>query len=410
VQQSLTETRKGGYAQSNDPTYVEDFWSKPGYEGTNPPNFLTAARTDQLIEIADVVADENDTLKSLKLAESPKFGSIGSLGVELWLYSADGKQKLGTVTGDLKETRVILKEKDASLLKRLKPGTKLRVNNLFFLAMHFYHRHSLPQGPGHREYERFRNEDGTPKYPQRKYHASREQVLHTGGGATQSGRINGKVIVLQSMVDGGALPVMADWYSRQVRHALGDEGHKDNFRLWYNDNAGHLDSPPHPLAVGSTINYVPTIYQSLRDLVAWVEKGIAPSASTGYVVNDSQVELAARAEDRHGIQPVVTLTVDGAKRIEVAANRPVQFSGLIEAPAGAGSIVGAGLWFGEGQPRYEINPIDNPKRAIEISNTHTYKSPGIYSVTLFATSQRKGNASETMTVIQNLDRVRVVVK
>jgi hypothetical protein len=162
--------------------------------------------------------------------------------------------------------------------------------------------------------------------------------------------------------------------------------------------------------VGNTINYVPTIYQSLRDLVAWVEKGIAPPASTGYVVNDGQVELAAKAEDRHGIQPVVKLTVGGAKRIEVAANQPVQLTGLIEAPPGAGRIVGAGWWFGEGQPRYEISPIGNPKRAIEINNTHTYKKPGVYYVTLFATSQRKGNASDTMTDIQNLDRVRVVVK
>jgi hypothetical protein len=162
--------------------------------------------------------------------------------------------------------------------------------------------------------------------------------------------------------------------------------------------------------VGNTINYVPTIYQSLRDLVAWVEKGIAPPTSTGYVVNEGQVELAAKAEDRHGIQPVVTLTVRGAKRIEVAANQPVQFTGLIEAPPGAGRIVGAGWWFGEGRPRYEISPIGNPKRAIEINNTHTYKKPGVYYVTLFATAQRKGNASDMMTDIQNLDRVRVVVK
>jgi PKD repeat protein len=98
------------------------------------------------------------------------------------------------------------------------------------------------------------------------------------------------------------------------------------------------------------------------------------------------------------------------KRIEADANQPVQFTGLIEAPPGTGTIVGTGWWFGEDMPRYQINPVDEPKQTIEVKNTHTYKNPGVYYVTLFATSQREGNTSDTMTSIQNLDRVRVVVR
>ena len=399
-----------GGVKFNDPTYVEDFWSKPGYEGANPPGFLSAAKTDQFIEIVSVVADGNGKPQSIQLAEAPKFGSLGGLGVELWLYPSDGKQKLGTLSGELKESVVTLQENDPALLKQLKEGAKLRVNNLFFLAMHFYHRHALPLGPDHQEYDRFRNKDGTPKFPQREYRASHAQVLHTSGGATQTGKIRGKAIVLQSMVDGGALPVVADWYSRQVRKAIGEVEHKNSFRLWYNDNAGHFDSPPQPLMLGATINYVPTIYQSLQDLVAWVEKGIEPPASTGYSVRDGQVELALNADERNGIQPVVTLTVDGSKQIEVAANQAVEFRGRIEVPPGAGKVVGTGWFFGEGAPRYEIDRIDEPKQKVELRKTHTYAKPGVYYATLFAVSHRHGDTSPALTSIQNLDRVRIVVR
>ena len=29
-----------------DPSYEDDFWSKPGYAGINPPNYLKAAKVD----------------------------------------------------------------------------------------------------------------------------------------------------------------------------------------------------------------------------------------------------------------------------------------------------------------------------------------------------------------------------
>jgi len=131
----------------------------------------------------------------------------------------------------------------------------------------------------------------------------------------------------------------------------------------------YLESPPHPFMAGSTINYVPTIYQSLHDLAAWVEKDIAPPASTGYVVNDGQVELAAKAEDRHGIQPVASPSVNGSTRIEVEANQPVEFTGPSEAPPGAGKVVGTGWFLGEGTPKHEIKPIES-MQSIDVTKAH----------------------------------------
>ena len=376
-----------GGVRANDPTYLDDFWSAPGYEGANPPEYLSNAKVDHLATVTQVKKGAGGAPTALVLDGAPELGTIGALGLEFWLYAPDGVSKLGTLDGELSGAAVTLKgAADPDLLDRIKEGAKLRVNNLFFLSLHFYHRHAIPQGPGHYAYDQFRNPDGSAKHPQRSYLASREQAVSTAGGGTQNGKINTKVVVLQSMLDGGAQPWMADWYARQVRAALGGKAYKDNFRLWYNDNAGHLDSPPRGGAVAHMINYVPSLYQSLRDLVTWVEEGKAPPESTHYVVVDGQVRLPSTAAKRRGIQPVVTLTVAGSDQIETTVNQPVEFSGRIETPPGAGVVVGAGWWFGDGAPAYNVAPVDNPAPVVEIATTHSYDRPGVYYVTLFAAS------------------------
>jgi len=400
-----------GGVRAEDPGYVEDFWSKPGYAGSSPPAFLQRAKIDEFAGISQVDTNGNGLPMSVTLDHAPSVKAAAPMSLGFWLYQADGTTKLGTLNGDLKGTTFALgKGNDPGLLKQLAAGSRLRVNNLFYLALHFYHRHALPKGPGHYTYDQFRNPDGSPRYPQRSYLASTAQAVGTTGGGTQRGRINTKLIVLQSMLDGGAQPWMADWYSKQVLGALGEKGHADNFRLWFNDNAEHFDSPPRGPNVARIVNYVPSLYQALRDLVAWVERGEAPPESSRYTVADGQVQLLSKASNRRGIQPVVDLTVNGSKRIEVAVNEPVEFSGRIEVPPSAGKVVSTGWWFGEDKPALEQSTVADPKSFVELKRTYTYAKPGTYFVTLFASSQREGDASALRTAIQNLDRMKVVVR
>ena len=53
----------------------------------------------------------------------------------------------------------------------------------------------------------------------------------------------------------------------------------------------------------------------------------------------NQVMLPARASERFGHQPVLHLTADGGKRVEVAVNVPVDLVSQIEMPPRAGKIV-----------------------------------------------------------------------
>ncbi len=61
-----------------DPTYEDDFWTKPGYEGVNPPSYLSAALVDDLITVSSVQHDAKNVPTSITLASIPKLGSIGS--------------------------------------------------------------------------------------------------------------------------------------------------------------------------------------------------------------------------------------------------------------------------------------------------------------------------------------------
>jgi hypothetical protein len=316
----------------------------------------------------------------------------------------------GGKTGQLGQgIEALMKRASLGQAAQVAPGQRVDVNNRNFLALHFYHRHAMPRDRDMYVYDQFRKADGSPRYPQRAYLASTESAISTAGGGRQTGRITTKVMVVQSLVDGGAQPWMADWYARRVRAALGAKAYDDNFRLYFNDNAGHLDIPPQGAQGAAMINYVPALRQAILDMTAWVERGVAPPASSGYTVRNGQVILAPTAARRGAIQPVVDLTANGSDRAEVAVNQPVTFKGSVEAPPRAGKVTSTAWWFGDDPFALTPRPVASPQTRIEVSRTHSYARPGTYFVTFWATTQHDGKPAETATAVQNLARVRVVV-
>src|SRR5690606_5143668 len=93
--------------------------------------------------------------------------------------------------------------------------------------------------------------------------------------------------------------------------------------------------------------------QALRDVAAWVEKGIPPPPSTSYKYVDGQIEIPPTAAARRGIQPVVTLTANGGARADVKVGQPVTFTGVVEAPPKTGRVVEA-RWDFEGAGDYPV--------------------------------------------------------
>jgi hypothetical protein len=163
------------------------------------------------------------------------------------------------------------------------------------------------------------------------------------------------------------------------------------------------------------VSYLGVLQQALRDLSAWVEKGIAPPASTNYKIEDGQVVILPSADERKGIQPVVNATVNGSKRADINSGKTVILKAVIEVPKNTGKIVSA-AWDFDGSGTYKdvVNlagaKVDNNGSHVEISMKHSFTEPGTYFPVLRVASEGKGDMKTPFARIQNLDKVRVVVK
>lgn len=141
---------------------------------------------------------------------------------------------------------------------------------------------------------------------------------------------------------------------------------------------------------------------------------ITPS-STAYWVVDGQVQIPPTADVRKGIQPVVRLTANGGERAEIAAGAVVEFNATIEVPPGSGTVVSV-EWDFEGTGDYPLKEQfgigENAESATQLTlrRTYSFATPGTYLPVVRAVSQRQGNAHTPFTRIQNLSRVRVVVR
>lgn len=417
-----------------DPTYFIDFWTKPGYLGHDRPDSFAKARVqfkttvkaalnadaakaaglgDQSIPgtargEADtawqaLVRDGSERPVAFTLAETPP--DVGFLGGDLIIFSGEASGKtigLRAIQGD----SVILGMVDPHILAQLKPGDAVQVDNSSFLAAQTYHRHQLP-GPEYTAWDQFRGPDGKPIYPQRPMLLG-PLFTKNASGALPEGNFTGKMIVVQSLWDREALPWQADWYRQKVRGHLGAKT-DDNFRLWYVDRALHgFDLKQEDET--QTISYLPVLQQALRDVAAWAEKSTPPPATTNYRIDDGQIHMPATAQERRGVQPVVTVTANGRDRAQVRPGQTVTFTGTVEVPPGAGHVVHA-EWDFDGKGEYPLaNTIKGKQPTVTVSATHSFAKPGTYFPALRVFSQRDSATGTPFARVRNLGRVRVVVE
>jgi hypothetical protein len=236
----------------------------------------------------------------------------------------------------------------------------------------------------------------------------------------QSGRFSCKMIVMECLMDEAAWPWQADWYRTKVREHLGARL-DDNYRLWYVDHAMHV-SPGSYLAVseGGNINhgyssvethiisYAGILQQALRDLAAWVERGVAPPQTTAYHIDDGQVVVPARARERKGPQPTVEVTVNGKVRAHVKVGQAIALSGVIEAAPDTGAVVGA-EWDFDGSGAFAVKEQLTAAPMVTVKRSHAFDKPGTYFPVLRAIVQHPDAAGSPYARAQNLGRVRVVV-
>jgi hypothetical protein len=381
-----------------DPTYADDFWSKPGYAGSDPKASIKEDRFQFETTIARVI---NGMPKRIELADVPN-KDLGSAHFIVLSGEAAGQTlHIAEASG---KTVGFASTSDTAVVAVLRHGDKVRIDNSWLLAAHTYQRHQVPPSTDEYAWNQFRDGSGKPIYPQRDILIGHFFALHSVGSLL-TGRIHGKVLLVQSMMDIDAVAWCADWYQAEVKKAVGSH---DNFALWFMDHCQH-DNPQTDVAKAHAVRLDGPLQQGLRDLAQWVEKGIRPS-DTAYTVNDAQIELPARANDRNGIQATVDLKVNGGVRAEVPANQAVTFTATVEVPAGAGKVVSA-EWDFEGHGTYPVSAdVDTPQAQATFSATHAYSKAGTYFPVLRVTSQREGSKTTPYARIQNIARARVVVK
>ena len=414
-----------------DPGYFEDFWSEPGYLGADPPPSLTRDRVRHRCAVQATIAEDEAAALGLALGPQPgrARGRVDTAwqgageaepvpvavrlsaavpvdveGAELLVHSgaAEGARLLLlSVAGDV----AVFGPGDAESALRLRPGDDVEVDNSGFLAAQTYHRHQVPEGGDFPVWDQFRRADGTPRYPQRPLLLG-PLFAAAAAGTVQTGRFKGKMIVVECLLDREAMPWQADWYRTKVREHVGDDD--AHFRLWFTDNALHGDNevqedPTH------TISYIGVLHQALRDVSRWVESGVEPPASTRYEVVEGQVVVPPEAARRGGVQPVVALRVDGGPRADVGVGDEVVLRATAAVPPGTGTIV-ALEWDFDGSGRFDVRETVAPGEAASVERSWSFAEPGTYFPVVRVAAHRLGDATSPYGRLENLARVRVVVR
>lgn len=382
-------SKVAGIVPMIDPDYLADFWSKPGYLGSDLKNAIH----DQRFQFETRVVSVKDGLQKQVELESVPERSIA----DAHLVLQDGRSvPMAEIEGRKANLSI---SADPSVAASIRAGDRVRIDNAWPLALQTYQRHQVPT-PDMAGWDQYRDAKGQPLYPQREL-----LVGPVGAGATAGsvpeGDIHGKMLVLQCLMDIDAMPWQADWYRSRVKEKLGTR-FEEQFALWYLDRAQH-DNPLDAKARTHVVNFSGALQQALRDVSAWVERGVKP-AQTRYEVRDAQVLVPESAAERGGVQAVIQLSAGSAQ------GGAVEFRARIEVPPGAGRIVAVD-WDFEGAGSFPLaEPIGQPQALLELSRSHAYTKPGVYFAVLRAVSQREGDRDTAYGRIQNLARVRIIVK
>jgi hypothetical protein len=386
-----------------DPTYLDDFWSTPGYAGHDG-------------EVSSLVVE--GVGGSVAAVGAPNAGGyvVSFTSVATVAANAIKGWRL-TVTSGALEGRHFHVSANAGTqvsvdgyggaLNGLQPGDSYVLSNRDFLAWQRYHEHIAQC-----RYPEYAGDcDGlTPKRPQR---PARVQQAYSTRGAELTGRIRKPVVSTAQDLDHLVYPVIISRYFNKVRSVLGDKA-GDMLRVYWNENHSHGN----PLAgeANRIVERDTTWHTAFQYMVQWVEHGAPPPADTVVAVAPGSVTFPATAVERRGIQPVVRATANGARRIVVSPGTAVSLDGFAESPIGR---IARYEWDFEGNSQYDCSSPPagglpacaasfTPGRAVSTPATRVYATPGTYTATLRVHDDTDNPGP--FDAIKNLSRVVIVVQ
>ncbi len=427
--------------KASDPTYFQEFWTVPGYEGADPNS---GAARDRFVLRAHVVAcgvsddaKEDGGLPSggngVDDAWKKQLASSGGAWLEIDAQpqnpdqymdgtnitfpgtAAEGKTLLlSTLTREPETGRSLITfgaaygaDRASDVMALLKPGDAVLLDNSDYVAVQSYYRHQVPEELDFHAWDQFRNPDGTPKTPQRPFMGKG----FTGTGTVQDGEIQGKVLQIQALTDESTCPWCAHWYREQVQKA----GKLDNMRTYFFQRCMHGDST----AMGNSmvVNYLGGLYQALLDVSNWVMTGKAPLDTTKYTCVDNQVAVEPDASKRCGMQAGIVLTANGEKCLHVKAGEAFTLRAEATLPENAGAVVAMDYDFHDDRNIPAATPVFDVKGTFTLTDkgaiselTWHYDVPGTYFAAARVATQREGRTDDLFTRVLNLDRVRVIVE
>lgn len=433
-----------------DPDYFTDFWNVPGYLGSDPSS--RAAR-DRLVFHGRVktvhLPGQPETLEEEKTIESRNgvddaWKKMLTDGKDAWIeveaLPAGEDLYLKGVnitfeTGEAKGMQLLLggMERDKingggylsiglcygmddlpGVLSKVKPGDQLKLDNSDYIAVQSYYRHQVPEDRSFHAWDQFRKADGSPALPQRRNVMGYSM---SGTGTVQDGDIQGKVIVVQSLMDESTCPWCGDWYRGKVIEAKGSE---EDFRLYYMQRCMHNNS--NDSCNNMVVNYMGALYQTLLDLAAWIQEGKEPLPSTNYERVGGQIREEQNAAKRGGIQPGITLTANGQKCARVKEGGEFVLRAEAVMPENAGEITAISFDFRDRWDFPErikgLFPIKGTLNKTEKDGVkgawseliYRFDEPGTYFISSRVSGERSGDKKNPFTQIKNLDRVRVIVE
>ncbi len=410
-----------------DPSYFTDFWTKPGYLGYDSPAQFKKYRVQYSTTVAGPLTEKDAVTLGLKKAEqaggvdtafnaaAPPAGfRLSGTPPQVYFLGGDMIVKSGAASGQkvmlvgLKGNAVITGVANPDVLAKIRPGDQVEIDNSAFLASQTYHRHQVP-GPEFKVWDQFRDAAGKPLYPQRPMLIA-PLFVQGAAGSVPTGAFHGKMIIVESLLDREAYAWQADWYRQAAQQKQGATAAESNFRVWMNDNTLHGDEPELE-DPSRSVRYTGMLQQALRDIAAWVERGVAPPPSTNYRVVDGQVVVPATAAERMGVQPVVTLAANGKVRTNIKKGAEVTLIATAEVPPGTGTIISA-EWDPEGLGTYPVKATIPPSGSGKVTLTYKYRytKAGTVFPGIRVRSERQGRADSVYAQPVNIGRARVVVQ
>ncbi|MEE3437751.1 MAG: hypothetical protein VZR05_06330 [Lachnospiraceae bacterium] len=354
----------------------------------------------------------------IQLEEVPQGEDLYLSGVNVTPLTGEGAGQtflLDKIEGDCITIGMCFGMSDLNgALSKVKPGDEIILDNSDYIAIQSYYRHQVPEDLSFHAWDQFRDENGKPALPQRK---SVLGYFFTGTGTVQDGNIQGKTIVVQSLMDESTCPWCADWYRKKVAETKGGE---QDFRVYYMDRCMHGDVTW--MENNMVTNYLGAHRQSLLDLAAWVEKGIEPLPSSVYEYRDGQIIPAATAKERRGLQPVAKLTANGSVCTRVKAGETVSFTAHAQVPVGAGEITAMDFGFEDNRDLPGGIDADYPVKgsvtrfsedgvsAGSSTVTYTFDKPGVYYAAVRVKANRNGDEKDLFTQVKNIARAKVIVE